>query len=368
VALAALRVLTPAVVPAAVVAQHLLGLALGAAVVLACHRRFGPRAALAAGVLLALDVQGAALGSLVLTETLFAALLAAAALLTPGLWERPRPARAAVVGVLLALAALVKPTALVVPLAGCAVLLLAAARRGRALVLPALVLAAAAYVPIGAWVWRNARLTGRYVFSLVPRYQLLAEHAAAALARGKGTSLEQARLELQSALGISGAAVRYLPLSPEDDRKARRLALATIAAHPAAFARESAVRSVNMLFGPDKNALKVAGLERVRLGVVGRRYHGETATPDAPPAAWALLAAQVVHLGAVYALLALALYRGWSAGSVPAAAVLWLGCAACILVPSLGTPGDPRYRWPAVPLLIAAAASGLRAPLRDAAA
>jgi hypothetical protein len=48
-----------------------------------------------------------------------------------------------------------------------------------------------------------------------------------------------------------------------------------------------------------------------------------------------------------------------SARALPAALWLWLGCAAGILAPSLGAPGDPRYRWPVLPLLIACGASVL---------
>jgi hypothetical protein len=364
VALAAIEALAPAVVPATLVAQHLAGIGLGVAVAVACARRFGMAPALAAAALLAFDVQGAALGNLILTETFFCALLAAAALLAPRLWDRPAAPRAAAVGLLLALAAFVKPTALALPGLLALALLAAAFRRGRACAAAALVLGATAYVPVAAWMARNARQSGRYVFSLIPRYQLLAEHAAAALARDSGMPLEQARAQLVATLGIAPARVRYAPLFAEEEARVRELALGTIRAHFGAFVRESALRSLNMLLGPDKNALKVFGLDRFSLGVVGRR--GGAAA--APKVAWVLLGAQTLHVLAVYALVALALYRGGSAGGVAADVWIWLACAGGILALSLGTPGDPRYRWPVLPLLIAAGASGLGRSPRTVAA
>jgi hypothetical protein len=153
-----------------VLAQHLMGEIMTLAVYLGARRLFDSRAAaLAAGILFALDPLTIHYANKVLSETLFTALLLALVLLT--LDRRERWLSGAVVAGLLVL---VRPVAIAY------FLLVAIVRqRRRALAFAAV----AALFPLG-WAIRNGVATGVYSVSSVSGINMLFHRAAGALAIG----------------------------------------------------------------------------------------------------------------------------------------------------------------------------------------
>lgn len=356
--LAALGAREGQAVPVAVVAQHVLAVFLCVAATLTARRVFGPPAGLAAGLLLAFDVQGAALGNLVLTETLFGVLLFGAAVLTSKILSRSAVSAAAWSGLLLGAATIVKPTT--IALCSIVAFVLAAIslrRRSRQLALAAVVLAIVGNAPVVGWILRNGLATGEYVFSSIPRYQLVAEHAAGALARTRDVPIEITRAELFQRSGISPTRIRYGALGESEEKQLRSLALTTIRDNIKGFVVESTIRSINMLFGPDKNVLRVMGLPMASFGLVRQ---SAPVTSRSPFLTFFLLSASLFAVGALYAMLLVAAFRLRPWRAAPTLAWVCLAFAAYVLGLSMGAPGDPRYRWPAVPLLAIVAAGALR--------
>lgn len=169
----------------AIVAQHLIWIALVAAVVWLVWRASGPaRAAVTAGVITALDLPGVQSSMTVLSETVAAALVLAAAVCTVRS-IRSTTARSAVrwsitAGGLAGTTALVRPIAMFfgVPLA---IAIVAAADRRRRLAAAAALLAASLVLP-GLWTLRNARESGVATMSSLGGINLLHYRAAGTLA------------------------------------------------------------------------------------------------------------------------------------------------------------------------------------------
>ena len=157
--LAAILAVTEGSTAAAMLVQHLLGLAAGLLVYLIGRRLFGPLVGLAAALLTVLDGELAVYEHAVMTETLFTILLVGAiGLLVFGVACYPRQA-AAGFGLILGLAALVRPVGLPLPL----VLLLvpAAVSFGKRLQLTIIAVAGAALILLPVMLW-NARTHGQF--------------------------------------------------------------------------------------------------------------------------------------------------------------------------------------------------------------
>jgi 4-amino-4-deoxy-L-arabinose transferase-like glycosyltransferase len=335
---------------ATVIAQHVVSIALCGLLTVICRRRFGAPAGLVAGGLLALDFHGVALANMLLTEAFFSPLLFLAALGTARLLVRPSQPLALLTGGIIAASALIKPTTWVLaPILGIGLLILGARRRDRSMVLAAVTLVLAGAVPVAAWINRNGQVAGQYTFSVIPRYQLLEEHATGALARAEHLPLEEARERLVAATGISAQRIRYSALSANEEARVRNVALETIWQNRSAFVVETALRSTNTLFGPDKNLLTVLGLPPLSLHVFGS---DDASLSVSPWLSVGLLIAQVLWLGALYALVLRTLLQMVRPRRVPPLVWTCLALAAFVILPSLGAPGEPRYRWPAIPLLI----------------
>jgi hypothetical protein len=327
---------------------------------LVCRRWFGERAAVVAASLLALDLQGIALSNLVMTESLYGVALFAAAWATAAFVSAPSFPAAVLAGGLIGLTALLRPTSIALPvLVSVALVAYFWATRRRSAMVSALVLGTVGFAFIGAWIVRNGVKTGEYTFSTIPRYNLLYHHAAGAFARAHSLSEMRAILTLNERLGISWSTVRYLPLSESDNRRVKDLALATLREHKGAFVEDFTLHTANMLLGPEKQILNVLGIEWVSFGIRGEH---PAVTRDAPVTSWVLLGFQVIHLGLLYVLVGGGII--FMLRHRPAQPFLWvcLGFSVYLLGLSSGSPGDPRLRWPALPLLVMVAASSFARP------
>ena len=198
---------------------------------------------------------------------------------------------------------------------------------------------------------------GEYTLSCISRDALLNWHAAGALARHEGISREAAARLLADTVGVTDVQIRHLPLSAEENARLRRVALDTIWRCRSAFVTGAAVCGTNMLFGPDKNLLATLGLPTVEFGIMKER---KTQTNEVPVVSWMLLGSQCVFLGVIYLLVLRTIYQTLRLRSCPAVVAVCLGFAMYVLILSSGLIGDPRYRWPTVPLLTVAAAASLR--------
>lgn len=339
---------------ATVAFQHLLTIALTVVVAALSARRWGRRAGLLAGLLLVLDLQGVALSNMLLTETLYGVLLFACVVGCVRVLERPSMGVALLVGGGAGLSALVRPTSIALPLALGALVVACQVRRSRAraLVVGILVVVSGMSI-VEAWTVRNGVVCGEYTLSTVARYNLLACHAAGALARAEHIDDQDATTRLCATLGISEQQLRYAPLTNAANAAIRDLAVNTIRTHPAGFVKDYTLRTLNMLAGPEKHALTALGLPPVRIGEKGGGF--------AAVLSWIALAFQVAFLCLVYALVLRSAVRSWSDRRLDPMLLTLVLCAAYVLVLSSGSPGDPRMRWPAMPLLVMMAASSLRA-------
>jgi hypothetical protein len=349
--LAAFHLITGRAGIAAVVVQHALVLALTIAIAIWCATVWGRRAGLAAAILLTADLQGLALSSMVLTEALYGVLLVGCVWLTAAIVRQRSHFLAMCAGGLAGASALVRPTSIALPLV-LAVVLAAfhRARPGSRLLAPAVTVLLAGSVVIGAWIVRNGVVAGEYTLSTVPRYNLACYQAAGALARSQGMDLDKAADLVCARAGIARQHLRHLPLSGDENARVRAASLGTIRENLGSFVTDYGVSTVNLVAGPEKHVLTVLGLPWIS-------FRGSARTP--PPTGTArlvglsLLGLQVLFLAVLYVLVlrtGMDVMRGTGRPNPE----IWisLACAAYVLVLSSGAPGDPRLRWPVIPLLV----------------
>jgi hypothetical protein len=344
---------------AAVVVQHAIVLAMTIAIALWCANTWGRRAGIAAAILLTVDLQGLALSSMVLTEALYGVALAGCVWLTAAVVRHPSNRLAMCAGALAGASALLRPTSIALPLV--LALVLAAfqrARPGARLLAPAATLFLAGTVVIGAWVVRNGVVAGEYTLSSVPRYNLACYQAAGALARTQGIDLDRAADLVCARAGIARQHLRHLPLTRDENARVRAASLGTIRENVGGFVTDYGISTVNLVAGPEKHVLTVLGLPWISFrGSAG----AAPSTGTARLIGMSLLGAQVLFLAALY-LLVLRVASSTVRGTGPRNPEIWIAlvCAAYVLLLSSGAPGDPRLRWPIVPLLVVVAAAGVR--------
>jgi 4-amino-4-deoxy-L-arabinose transferase-like glycosyltransferase len=345
---------------ATIVVQNLVGIALCVAGALAAQRHFGPRAGLAAGVMLALDIEGAALANVILSELLYGALIFFAVLLIADGVERPRPAQMAAGGALLGLGVLVRPTTMLFGLFLTLLLLgWALLRRRRQLAIGAILLGIFANGLLVPWVIRNGRVAGEYTVTSVGRSVLIGFHATDTLARAKGISREQAAEEIESRLHLSYSYVRAYPLTAEQRSSLNRLAFQIIRENPRAFLTEWAYLTVRMLGAPDKTAFIPLGLSP-DLPILEHLPTGKRSEASLPLSAWIIWVLQWPYMLLVWVLFGVGVIRAvWFRSRDP---VVWLSLLVSVYVLALssGSPGDERYRWPVLPSIVLVGASALR--------
>lgn len=353
-------------------------------------RFFGARAAALGAALLCLDAGSFGRSLDLLSETLFSFLLVIGllALCRAVDGQEARPFPAAVAGLAIGAAVLVRPILVYFPAVAAAGLFVSMGRSPGAVrrLAPVAAFLAPVVLLAGGWVVRNGLATGAFVVTPVAGHQLLHRRAASVVARVEGTSLSQA----QEALGIreaffrwrgptSEAAIfgpgRYSDSFPETarlsaaelDRIWKAKAFRVFREHPVLTLRMLAEGAAMLLFSPPPAILSVNwGLfqpsgELVRVWMdqevrqVAVRLRAES------PAVFALSVLSVVQLLAFYGLAvagALACRR-----SVPVAvhAVL-LGALAYLVATSSGTDAmDDRFRVPLMPVVCLYAGAGLAA-------
>jgi 4-amino-4-deoxy-L-arabinose transferase-like glycosyltransferase len=311
-------------------------------------RLWGARAALIAGVLLALDIPSATASRRLLTETPFAALLLAATAAALGLLleGRPRAWRGLLMGTLLAAAALTRPVGLflVIPASLWLVLCGRTLRwrpRSTAWVLAALVLPW--ILMVGGWQVRNRVAAGALVASDGPAKFVYMSRGSDILAQRDGISVEVARAQLTQSIDDE---VKRTGRPAE--RLYARAALALVARHPILFLKTQVRWLPELLLGTGAAGVSLA------FDLADR--------PDRRPRAWwwALSAGAALHLLVLYAGAARGLWR-MRAEAVPVRllAVLLAGLVAYFVLLSTGPQAYSRFRVPFTPLLALCAARGL---------
>lgn len=343
----------------AIVAQNLLNLALCVISFGVCRVSFGRPAGLLAGVLAALDVQNVAQSNLVMSAATYGFMLVMTAWSIGFAVQRGSGGWGIVAGLVLGLTTLIRPTSMFVPgiLLVAGLIVWGLRRRFDRQVLTLLVIAVIGYAPVGAWTVRNGVVAGEYVFSTMARFNLLRIYGGFTLARALDVSMDAGRDMLCDELGYSRHHIRNEPMPPEARRRLREITLRTIRQYPVAFLTEQALRAANVIGGPDKAALLVAGWPAPNLGLLADPKDTEQA--DRPSLLlWLPLIWQVLFLAAVYILGLWTIWQMVFQRRFPLFVYVAAGLAVYTLALSSGL-GDPRMRAPVVPLLIIVAAASL---------
>jgi len=346
---------------ATILMQHGAMIALCVVLALVCRKAWGAWAGILAAAFLAVDLQGVALGNLLLAEACFGILVCLGALGCAALLRRSSIGLALGVGLLFGLSALVRPTGLALPaLVAVAFAVYAWLKRDLRFVAYGVCIGLAGMAPVAGWILRNQVVCGEATLSSVWRYNLVFNYAVPSLALDKGITEAQAQQEILSRLQIGPGKMRYLPLSPEETARLRHVAYGTVWDHRYGFLRKTVREGAMMLLGPEKQILAVLGLPWVK-------FTGPNATrpSDYGCVTWMLLGWQVLLMLGLYALVLLALWR--SLLHRHGGPLLWvcLGFAVYLVATSVSLP-DTRFRWPALPLLAIIAASALRRGARSA--
>jgi 4-amino-4-deoxy-L-arabinose transferase-like glycosyltransferase len=355
--------------PGAVAGLQIL---LGGATALATFwlgRRLGlsDRAATVAALVVAVDPVSVMTASLLLTETLFTALLVLGIGLLVRHWQTGRARPLAGAALAIGLAALTRPVLQLLPvfllplfaLAGRGAPLRATVRAGILFVLLALALP-------GAWTYRNHREAGLAALTSAGEGVLYWYWARAVLAEAEGISQETALERLRGdARGATGDAV---DAPAERVTLRRRQALAILARHPG-LTLAMLARSAGRLFGDPGYTLTCTLLDPSSREVEcfpGRATMNEPGLFDRAlgrlltmsrvqqltlVGSGLLLGA--VYLGAAFGGLAFAGERRWLA------LALLVVIVAYLTLFSLGAQADSRFRIPLLPFLAVLAGTGL---------
>jgi hypothetical protein len=217
----------------ALVLQAILG-ALGCLLLaLWINSRWGFRAALAAELLVALDLPSLVLTNQVMSDSLFTALVLLATIPPLLANERPRSALpiALVSGLAAGFAVLVRPIGLILPLfLPIPFFFMRDTSRTRAAALASLPLVLAAIIVFG-WCARNYKVAAYPGLSTIDSINLYFYRAGDIVARERGQSLEATRRQLENELGASFATV-YEAQSPDLSRRLSALGLRILLNHP----------------------------------------------------------------------------------------------------------------------------------------
>ncbi len=325
-----------------------------------------------AGILLAVDPLSVVYAALVLSETLFATLVAGWLLATALAARSPAsPAswRALAVSVIAAgLATLTRPLALFLYIP--TVWLLGIAwRRGALHAAGAVGILVIGSVPLAGWLVRNRIVSGGFVLTTIGATNLLDYRAAGALAADEGRPYLEVREQLRREHGDDDPTRSAPEARALADRKTE-LGLAILKAHPTAAAKQSATALVVILAPPGAGAvLKATGIHEGGTGLYSAvsSFDGDAIDAAVERLEGKLLPVVVVTIGC--SLFALALWAGVAAGLVRAArtpgerrrALALAGLIALLVLPGAGPEAEPRFRLPAMIALALLAGSGMTA-------
>jgi hypothetical protein len=346
---------------AALLVQLVLSVVTLGVVYLLARELWGERVALLATALLAVDVGSLHLSLALLTETLFTLLLVAVLACGIGVLTRPDRRRwALAMGIALVACVLVRPVAyyLVVPVAlGLAVHGIRArwGRRETAMVLALLLIPYCAAV--GAWRYRNYRLTGSSAFTRVDATVLLFYRGAAIVARRDGISLEEARARLRAEFGGAPGD----PITAADAARWRREGIELIRRNPGIYARvvasgvlHSLLKPVGLRIGDAGGTEPAWSEEQRRAGLLGGLVARLARRGPLYSASFMVSALLVIitTAAAAYAVVR----RGRALSVVD---VFLLGVVLYLLLVQAGATSDARGRVPIEPVIAMFAARGL---------
>lgn len=349
----------------AVVLQVLLELALCLTVFSVSYLTFGRVPGLVAGVLAAVDLQAISLANLLLSELSFTIVLVAAVFTASQLLKKRGMIWGLVTGLLIAVSVFIRPTTLYLPVFVAGFLAFCALRRRQWVHLAtAVIVLAAAYGPIAGWMARNKAKCGAFALTSVTQSGPLGP-AAAIRARESGVSLSRAINEICERASVDFWRVHFVVISKEEQKRIADVCIPIIRAHPSVLLKEYVVRTANLLVGPEKYMLQVLGLPPISFGFV-EKHSGEQ--PGRSGLGMALLGVEVLFTLLVYAGVCRTLWQVWKGRHLPG--WIWAGfwfAAYVIAISAAICVGDPRYRWPGIPLLILVAAASFTRPRTESA-
>lgn len=304
----------------------------------AVGRRLGGQAAgVVALVIVALEPLSVLYTGLLMSETVFTALLMCSVWALLCAWRSASWRWILLAGFLLGLSVLIRPVALYLPvvLVPVTVAVVSQSRGRKALMAAALLIGFC--VPVGAWVVRNAEIAGGPMVSSVDSYNLLAYRAAGAVAAETGVTMDEASRALTDQLRsrVRPGDSEYAIAAVERDQ-----ALRIIRQHPRGLVISSARGFAHVVLAPG-------------LGVV------DATSPDLPRPVRTLLAlyaggiAVAVILGALAGALLLLRRGRWRV------ALGVIAVAFYLIVVSSGPEGESRFRVPILPLLAVLAGPAL---------
>lgn len=327
-----------------IAAQHFLWIVIVAATTFIGYRVTASRtAAVAAGVITAIDLPALQGTTAILTETWATVFVCAAAWQAYNATRSERVGTAALAGLLAGAAALVRPVALFLGAALALAIYVAAPRPLRTRAAAAL-LAASLLIP-AAWVARNYLQTGVATFSSISSINLLMYRAAGTLAMrdpgGVDANLQHRQEELE-AIACRAAEARFqrdcatIPIALRATMYPR-LALPILAADPVGVVMQAGRAFVMIVFGGGANMLaRLTGISEAAARMIALIY--------------------TVPL----ALLALNGISFWRRIDRAALAVMLL-VIAYLVVMSLGVEAYSRFRVPFLPLYALLAGGGAAA-------
>lgn len=340
--------------------QQLIEIALCLAVFTTCYLSFGRVPGMIAGVLMALDLQGITFANLLLSEMTFTACFIAAALTAGLIFKKNGLIWAAVTGLLIGASVLVRPTTLyLAAFIGMALFAGALWRRRWVYLAMAAILVGTAYAPVVAWMARNQARCGVFAVTNLTQAGPL-NQAAASLARARGIPINAAVEEICGKVGLEPWQMRFLALPKEKQQEIAEVSKPIIRAHPKELVEEYIIRTANLMVGPEKYMLQVLGMPPISFGLVEK---SNGAKQSSNGLGMALLGVQVLFTLVVYAGVLRTLWQTVRGRVFPSwvwvcfwFSMYTLGVSAAVCV------GDPRYRWPTIPLLIIVAAASLMRP------
>lgn len=343
--------------------QLMISGALCLAVLRLGHRVAGANAGLVGAWILALSPNLAVWSLTVMSEVLFAALLVLASAALFGWSERSLTSRAVASGLLLGVAAYVRPIALLLLPAWLLCLVPMAwrwtARRGALRASLAFLLAAV--VIVAPWVARNFVVHGEVAFSTVGAKTLVNFNLAEVLADAHGVTRNEAAAMI------------------EDGRSPPVLALQLLRVHPVRFIKTQSFGVVRTMIGTDIGAWGNVlgwddwtglGLLSALFGSQGLDVSGRSASTWESSLRYGLWGLSMLHAGVFLALAALGV-MAWPAPR--ARLVFWLPLVTvALLALTPGASGQARFRVPMEPYLAlfagvggARLVSGLRSGARQ---
>ncbi|HWC59893.1 MAG TPA: glycosyltransferase family 39 protein [Verrucomicrobiae bacterium] len=340
--------------------QQVIELALCWVVFAICYFAFGRVPGLIAGVFMALDLQGVTLANMVLSEMTFTALFIAAALTATQLSKKNGLIWAAVTGLLIGASVLVRPTTLYLGgFIGVVLVALALWRKRWVYLATAVILVGATYAPVVAWMARNKAQCGAFSLTTMTQSGALGQ-AGSVLARAKGIPLNDALEEVCNQANVSFWQIRFVPISTEQKKRLAEVAVPIVRAHPKEMLKEYVIRTANLMVGPEKYMLTVLGMPPISFGLVDK---SNGAKKSSNGLGLALLGVQVLFTLAIYVGVLRTLWQAVRGRVFPGwvwicfwFSMYTLGISAAVCV------GDPRYRWPTIPLLIMVAAASFIRP------